>query len=258
MPRAIVISICLSICSMVAAAGHAIEFSAQAVQIIPGQPEKVANIYVGNNRVRTDYKEDGHQRIEITDIRAHRSILLNPERQQYIERLASNQIVGSAIQENNTVNPCSALPNARCNKLGEEKVFGRTTQKWEVINDYQGQTIRALLWIDTEYNIPLRQIMPDGSVSELKPAGEEMLNGRIADKWEMITTQPDGTTKTAQQWIDRELKIGVREELPGGYMRELRNIVVAPQNVELFRIPAGYQQIQAPPPASRMTGNRQQ
>lgn len=256
MPRALLTTICFSIFSMVAVAGHAVEFSAQAVQSTPGQPMKVARIYVGNDRVRTEYEQNGLEMIEIIDIRTRRSILINSQRRQYIERQASTQIIEGTNQEAKPANPCSALPDARCNKLGQENIFGRTAQKWEVINDYKGQTIRALLWIDTENSMPLRQILPDGSVSELKPVGEDKLNGRTVDKWETITTLPDGTTTTAQQWLDRELKIGVREELPGGYMRELRNIKVAPQNAELFRIPAGYQQIQAPPPTSHMPGAR--
>ena len=38
----------------------------------------------------------------------------------------------------------------------------------------------------------------------------------------------------------------IREELPGGYVRELRNIKVGKQAADLFTIPAGYQRQEIP------------
>ena len=46
------------------------------------------------------------------------------------------------------------------------------------------------------------------------------------------------------QWYDRELQIAMREELPGGYFRELRNIRIGPQSDALFRVPAGYRLVE--------------
>lgn len=62
----------------------------------------------------------------------------------------------------------------------------------------------------------------------------------------MTTTLPDGTAKTSTEWYDKELKIVIREELPGGYVREMRDIVVGPQDPGLYLVPQGYQQVAAP------------
>ena len=51
---------------------------------------------------------------------------------------------------------------------------------------------------------------------------------------------------TTTQWYDPQLKIAIREELPGGYFRELRDIRVGAQSPQLFTIPAGYQLTKAP------------
>ena len=45
------------------------------------------------------------------------------------------------------------------------------------------------------------------------------------------------------QWYDPELQIAIREELSGGYFRELRDIRVAPQPDHLFTVPADYQRV---------------
>ena len=44
--------------------------------------------------------------------------------------------------------------------------------------------------------------------------------------------------ETATQWYDPELKIAIREELPGGYIRELRDIKTGKQEKDLFEIPS--------------------
>ena len=59
------------------------------------------------------------------------------------------------------------------------------------------------------------------------------------------------------QWYDKQLKMVIREELPGGYVRELRNIKLAKQPKELFSIPAGYQRRDEPPaPSVGVSTNR--
>ena len=43
---------------------------------------------------------------------------------------------------------------------------------------------------------------------------------------------------------DPELKIAVREELSGGYFREIRNIRVEKQSATLFQVPMDYRLVE--------------
>ncbi len=56
-------------------------------------------------------------------------------------------------------------------------------------------------------------------------------------------------TQQAQQllrWFDPELNLAIREEFPGGFVREMKNIKLAPQDASLFEVPAGYKKIALP------------
>jgi len=67
--------------------------------------------------------------------------------------------------------------------------------------------------------------------------------GRKTERWQRTTVHPDGTSEVAIQWYDPELGIVVREELPGGFMREIRHIRVVNQPEALFQVPEDYSQV---------------
>jgi hypothetical protein len=90
--------------------------------------------------------------------------------------------------------------------------------------------------------------MPNGQIVELKLIGIEQIDGRSAEKWEMVTTAPKQQPMATFQWYDPELKLAVREEFPGGYVSELKNIRVDPQPDDLFAVPAGFVRKTAPAP----------
>ncbi|MGB5534442.1 MAG: hypothetical protein WBN08_00955, partial [Thiogranum sp.] len=60
------------------------------------------------------------------------------------------------------------------------------------------------------------------------------------------------------RWYDPELQIAIREELSGGYFRELRDIRVAPQPDHLFTVPADYQRVTPEQQSDAPTGAPQQ
>ena len=62
----------------------------------------------------------------------------------------------------------------------------------------------------------------------------------------VVTTGPGGQTQVSYQWFDPELNTNIREEGPGGFMREMRNIKTGKQPVKLFTVPAGYEEISMP------------
>ena len=90
----------------------------------------------------------------------------------------------------------------------------------------------------------LRNVRPDGSVAELKLVGTEVLDGRDTERWQKTMTDADGKKDVSTQWYDPELRIITREELHGGYFRELKSIEIAPQPPALFTAPADYKQVE--------------
>lgn len=227
------------------AQGPELQFSADAVQMAPDRQLRNARMYVGDQRVRMEYERDGQRVAEIVDWARGRALLLLLDQGTYMEQQAPAAAVPSQAAGTDT-NPCRGAPDLQCRQLGQETLFGRRVDKWEMVAMQDGQPQRSLHWIDPERQMPLRQFLPDGTVSELKPLGAETIDGRRVEKWEQSTARPDGTQQSAVQWYDPQLKIAIREELPGGFYRELKNIRVARQAPGLFEIPAGFRRMDIP------------
>lgn len=228
------------------AQGPALEFSAEAVQMAPDQQIRTARMYVGHERVRKEYIENGQQVAEIIDWGRGRVILLMPEQQTYMDSNTAEQAQVLPRRAGEDTNPCLNMPSLQCRYLGQETLSGRRVDKWEMLAQHDGITERSLHWIDPQRQMPLQQILPDGRLTELTLIGQQTLNGRQVEHWEQSTSLPDGVVQRVSQWYDPQLQIAIREELPGGYFRELRNIVVAKQPAQLFEVPAGYQRLERP------------
>ena len=236
---------CLCISSGTAAAERSnIQFSAQAVQSATDGKNRNAQIYVGDNQVRLEYTKDDQLMVEIYDMKNQRVLLMVPQQASYMLRQMSNGRMANPMLPPSQSDPCSHVATAKCRSLTSESLHGRRVTKWEMVVNREGQNVRSLHWMDDERHIPLREQWSDGTVSELRPLGQETLNGRPTERWEMKVTHPDGKQVQSTQWYDPELKIAVREELPGGNYRELRNINVGLQPEQLFSVPAGYKQLE--------------
>lgn len=258
-PRGILFASCLCVASTGAlAASPNVQFSAQTVQSSPDKTTRHAQIYVGDNQVRLDYQQDGQQMVEIYDMKNQRALLLIPEQRSYMERKLPPGGISNPMLPSKETSPCTMLPDAQCKQLGRETMYGRPVVKWEMVVTQDDQPLRSLHWIDAERNMPLRQTFPDGTVSEMRLLGQESLGGRATERWEITTTRSDKESMTTTQWYDPQLKIAIREELPGGYFRELRDIRVGAQSPQLFMIPAGYQLTKAPKKSQSAPADAQQ
>jgi hypothetical protein len=223
-----------------------VQFSAQAVQTTPEKEERNARIYVGDNRVRLEYTQREEPVVEIYDMQNARALMLIPQQSAYMERALPEGGMMNPMLPPTTSNPCAFLPDAKCRHLGNETLYGRPASKWEMTVEQDGKQLSSLHWIDAERFMPLRQLLPDGTVLEMRPVGRETLNGRATEKWEVVTTRPDDESFTSTQWYDPELRIVIREELPGDYFRELRDIRVGKQPLDLFTVPSGYRKMEMP------------
>lgn len=233
-----------------------VQFSGLAAQSGPDGRTREAKLFVGDNQVRMEHRRDGAEMIEIFDMKHARALLLVPAQMVYMQREVPQGGRNNPMLPPANSNPCTLLKDAHCKKLGSESLYGRSVSKWEVRVAREGKTHGSLHWIDDERHMSLRDVWPDGTVSEQVFEGVENLHGRPTERWVKTTTLTDGKTEVATQWYDPQLQIAIREQLPGGYFREIRDIKIAPQPPRLFQLPAGYRRVEnaLPTPAQGQRG----
>ncbi len=234
-----------------------IEFSAETVMKAPQRQVATGKLYMGKDGTRRESTRDGKQIIQITNHKNRVTWILFPEEKTYLERQGPQTQPATATPKSGAVDPCAGVPESvNCKKSGSELVHGREADKWEIISQHQGQTQRVVMWIDKERGFPIKQQFPGGA-SEFRLMGKETLNGRATEKWEITQTrkqmqprhsgqQQSPQTTRSVQWYDPQLDLAIREEYPGGYVRELTKIQVGPQPASLFELPPGYSKKQMP------------
>ncbi|MCK5001537.1 MAG: DUF4412 domain-containing protein [Gammaproteobacteria bacterium] len=228
-----------------------IEFSADAVISAPQQIVKQTKLFVGKEAVRSETVINGQNIVEIVYPDKGRTILINDSLKSYKERIVDHQ-----SETKSSGSPCDQISNAVCEKLGVEDISGYKTEKWQIISENNGRKLRTLHWIDVKRKLAIREFFPDGSVAELKMIKKEKVNGRDTEKWERSLSRPDGKSAKSYQWYDSGLKIAIKEELPGGYVRELKNIKISEQAKDLFTVPDDYKKIEFQPAAYPEYRNR--
>lgn len=250
--RIIVVSLSLFVSAQAHAVLMTVEFSADAVMSAPNQPTKQTKMFVSKKAVRTEVNLNGQEMVEIVFPDDGRAILLNPTLKAYQETIVP-------VEKNKTQKdqgPCSQIKDAQCELLGNEKIDGRETEKWQIISVNQGRKLRTLHWIDTKRKLALREFFPDGSVAELKMLSKEKVNDRDTEKWQRTLSRPDGSKYQSYQWYDPKLKIAIREEVAGGYVRELKNIKVGKQASNLFVVPKDFTKIEGQAEPNKMYPNQ--
>ena len=218
-----------------------VEFSADAIQAAPGRPPVYSKMYVSKSAIRTEMNQQGRRIVDIAYPKEGKRVLLYPDQKTYMEQ--TGLTVSSSWSGKSAKTPCEGIENASCQKLGKEIVQKVNVEKWQVERKINGKTYRSLHWIDTNRRLAIKEMLPDGSVSELMMLGKDDLNGRNVEQWESRYTHSSGQNKISKQWYDLQLKIVIREEMPGGYIRELNNIKVNKQNKSLFELPKDYRKI---------------
>jgi hypothetical protein len=226
-----------------------VEFSATAIQTFPQGQSKVAKMNVGNDGIRREYTHNQQTVIEIYRPSKGLQYLVLP--QQKIYEVAQNQSVDTGLSKSRpkSTNPCTGMDGESCKFLGKEKINGRVADKWEVLRVVQGKALKALIWVDVNRGQALRQFFPDGSAVELLQTGSEKIGGRNTEKWMIHMTRPDGHSEKTFQWYDPEIGIIIKEVMPGGYIRELKDIKLGKQAEDIFQVPSDYKKVQSAMPA---------
>ncbi|MBK1721982.1 hypothetical protein [Thiocystis violacea] len=223
-----------------------VEFSADMVSHGPDGQTTTGKMYVGDTRMRVEMSQQGKEMVRITDQGRGMEWIVFPAEKGYFERSVP-QSAGAPSAPSADTSPCEGVSGLTCQKAGQEEVAGRPAVKWEMTVTRDGQTTTGAQWIDVERGLPLKYQMPNGQAMELKMLGSETIAGRPVEKWQMTTTAPNQQPVETFQWYDPELKLSVREEFPGGYVRELDNIQIGKQADGLFAVPSDYTKMEAPP-----------
>lgn len=214
------------------------EFSAEAVQSVPGRPSMNVKMFVSKKAVRTESTMNGNTVVEIVYPKDKRRVLLNQLKKTYVEQKSQNT---TATKDKKTSSsPCVKIVNSTCKKIGNEKINKRDAVKWEMSVQRNGHNFKSLHWIDKKHQMPLREQFHDGMISTMTLLGKEKINGRNTEKWKLQAIKRNGESIESQQWYDPKLKMVIRESMPGGYVREFKNIKVTTQNKKLFSIPSDY------------------
>lgn len=220
-----------------------VEFSADAIQKAPGKPDYFAQMYISKEAVRTESTMNNAKVIEIINKANRTRSLLFTDKKVYLQQAMQVAEKNQATNPGANNTPCESMPNSTCKKLGSEIINGRKAIKWELAADQNGRVMRSLHWIDEQRQIPVKELFANGTITESVFVSVDTLNGRKTEQWSMKMISPDGHEVISKQWYDPELKMSIREELPGGYIRELTNIKVSRQKRKLFTIPADYKRV---------------
>ena len=197
----------------VSAGDGVVQYSADIVESGQGGEQRQSRIFVGDNRMRMEMTVEGSTMVQVVNAETQTMLIINPKERTYMQR-ASGTTAGKLPAAGQSGNPCEAMKNLDCRKLGSEQVNGFAAEKWEVRNQAAANGGAMLFWIDEKRGFPIRQVMPDGSRMELVFSGEESVAGRKAEKWTRTMTGADGQSLESHLWYDPELRTNIREEQP--------------------------------------------
>ncbi len=140
----------------------ALELSADVVRRGKGQ-EQTSKVFIKNDKIRLEGMPSpgGGQGYNI--LRTDKKViwLVQPERKTYIE-LPLGHLTDMSQQ---AVTGGKLPGEATRRELGQEKIDGRPTTKYEVIYSVAGQNYMIHQWLDRELKLPLKTADTDGAWS---------------------------------------------------------------------------------------------
>ncbi|MEE9358172.1 hypothetical protein [Candidatus Vondammii sp. HM_W22] len=229
--------------SVTAAPLASVEFSAETHMWSAKGESSEGHVFVGNDAIRTEMTQNGQQLIQVINTATQVTWVIRPAQRAYIE-LHGKKEGGSRPNADLKADPCQGIPDANCQYIGEEKVLGREAKKWDVTFTVNGRALTNTQWIDMERGILLRQEADNGPHMEQRMIGMEKMEGRTVEKWEMTISQSNKKPQRSYRWFDPVLNLAIREECPGVFVREIKNIRIGKQDARLFVVPAGFNKVE--------------
>jgi hypothetical protein len=223
----------------------ATEYSAMTRISTAQQGDITARIFVGESAIRSEYELNGIELVQITDFKAGVVSLVNPALRSYKQRpitMADAAMAGKHLQSPDA-SPCAGWPGLVCTSHGTEQINGRMAVKWSMAPGESGRGGALTVWLDRQRGMPLKQVLPDGATMSRRLLGTETVSQRQAEKWEITVRAANGASSVSYQWYDDRLGTTIREEQPGGYVRDVYEIRTGPQPASLFTVPDAYSKV---------------
>ena len=220
-------------------------FSAEAVQSAPGmQPTRMKLFVSSNKSLRIEMTTPKGEIVQQFFPHSGLMRVIYPGSREYLEQQSPTPL---SMPGGVVTNPCDSMPEAKCDRVGEETINGQPAVHWRIVRRGQnGQEMKIDQWLEKERGITLKELLPGGTSIIAQMRGTEKVNGRHAERWEVVMTTTEGKSKSGTRWYDPELGITIREEFPNGAVRELQNIIVKEPDANLFKLPAGYRKLTMP------------
>ena len=230
-----------------------LEFSADAVQALPGQEIQTGKLYVGKLGTRFEFQKRGRPIVQIMLPEQGLMRILFPLERRYIE---FKRKPGTLMSPARPDTPCTSAKHIQCEKLSATKINGMPAERWRIRAAMPPRELR--IWWDAKRKIALRKEFSDGRIMQATLRGMQKFEDRDVEAWEFIYTSPNGRFTRTMSLIAPDLGIAVIEQQPNGVMRRLHNVTKGAPAAKLFQIPAGYKKIDPPrpkimplPPANR-------
>jgi hypothetical protein len=143
---------------------HAQELAADVVIHRTNGEETRGKLYRGKDAVRLETPEEGQGAakggIVIYDLAHQATYFLNPAMKAYVERPGSAAGGPVSLFVPQKDNPCALLPrvskDTACQKIGAERVNGRSTEKWQATQTRGGKTTTEYAWVDSDWHIAIK------------------------------------------------------------------------------------------------------
>ncbi len=234
-----------------AAAADAIPaYAADVLYQMPDGSESTGRVVQSGPDMRMERNDGGRAMVQILRQGEGMMYMLDPARQVWFKvRTEPDPQAGSGAYKA----PCgeTMMSADLCRRLGTEVASGITAELWE-IGPPGGADVSRILWDGTRQRA-LREQGPDGTVLTRTFQAMVEIEGRSAEHWAITLTRPGQPPESGAWYFDPELRVDLREEIPGGPTRSLRNIVVGPVDPAAFAPPAGWTEVE-PPVARRAPG----
>ncbi len=227
-------------------------FSATARRTLPDGAEQVGRIMKSGDNMRIEMQTNGRTAIQILRGGDGIAYLIDPASRTYAQ--IADPSVAEAVQGASTPCPPAAEMQAQglsCQPVGQGQVSGIRTQTWQITAP--GAERPMVVEWDSGRRRALVQTWPDGTRLSLTFQAMQDLGGRPVEHWISRLERPGQPAQIGGWWFDPELRVVVREDMPGGITRSLEDIRVGPLEAALFEPPAGYTRVE-PQPATPTTG----
>jgi len=243
---ALIVSIGLSAAPALAQGTHTPSFSATTVQTTPDQPDRAGKITKSGPYMRLEFDQNGQQVIQILRPTEGVTLVLFPENHTYVQQTGPVQPEEFA---DSYAPPCPTQAEEsglQCTRIGIDVMNGIPVERWHIGAASENSQM-LILW-DPKRKRALRQEMSDGTMVQMTFLEMQEIEGREAEHWVTEFSRQGDATLRNEWWFDPELKLVLRETLPGGIRRYLTNIVVGPVDPGQFEVPDGWQRVETPNP----------